>query len=168
MRAVRVTRVVAGTGGSPGSLATLRYAEELARDHNAILVPLLAWEPPCGNQPSSLQHAWYLRQEWQQIARQRMLQALLAVWGEEPPGQRIKPQVEQGPAGWVLVTAACQAGDVLVIGAGRRGWRHRIAGHWVSRYCTARARCPVILVPRRRSPANSAFAGSPGSSATGP
>jgi hypothetical protein len=38
--------VIAGTGGSPGSLAALRYAEVLARAHEEALIPVLAWTPP--------------------------------------------------------------------------------------------------------------------------
>ncbi|MGH3305541.1 MAG: universal stress protein [Streptosporangiaceae bacterium] len=140
-----VTRVIAGTSGSPGSLAALRYAESLARAHEATLVPVLAWIPPGGDHPGM--SSGYLRHEWRDMAWQRMRHALLAVWGEEPADTRVRPQVEQGPAGWVLVSVARQAGDLLVLGAGRRGLLHRIVGRRVSRYCAVRACCPVILVP---------------------
>jgi len=41
--------IVAGVSGSPGSVHALRYAADLARQHDAILVPLLAWAPPDGD-----------------------------------------------------------------------------------------------------------------------
>jgi Universal stress protein family len=44
-----VRRVVVGASGSPGSLRALRYAQELARAHNATLIPVLAWVPPGGD-----------------------------------------------------------------------------------------------------------------------
>jgi nucleotide-binding universal stress UspA family protein len=147
VRAVRIKRVIAGTSGSPGSLAALRYAEGLARAHGAILVPVLAWESAGGDGYGTLQSAGYLRQGWREIACQRMREALLAVWGQQPHDPWIQPRVERGPAGWVLVRVAHDTGDVLVLGAGRRGPLQRITRRRVSRYCAARAQCPVILVP---------------------
>jgi hypothetical protein len=55
--------------------------------------------------------------------------------------------VLRGEAGQVLVGSACQKGDLLVVGAGRRGALRWLTGSWVSRYCLAHARCPVIAVP---------------------
>lgn len=143
-----VARVIAGTAGSPGSLAALRYAEVLARAYGAVLVPVLAWTPPGGERTDLLQPSGYLRQEWLDMAFQHMQEALLAVWGEIPATHHlVQPQVERGPAGWVLVSVARQPGDVLVIGAGRRGALRRMRGGRVSRYCAAHASCPVVMVP---------------------
>lgn len=136
-----IRRIIAGTGGSPGSIAALRYAEVLACAHEAVLVPLLAWTPPCAERYG------YPQPEWRDRAWQQLREALLAVWGEVPVSPMIRPQVEQGPAGWVLARAAHQPGDLLVIGAGRRGRLRRVSHCSVSRYCAARAACPVILVP---------------------
>ena len=146
---MRIERVIAGTSGSPGSLAALRYAECLARAHGAILVPVLAWEPAGGDGYGygMLQSDGYLRQRWREMACQRMREALLAVWGQQPRDSWIQPRVERGPAGWVLVRVAGHSGDVLVLGAGRRAPLHRITRRPVGRYCAARALCPVILVP---------------------
>jgi hypothetical protein len=55
--------------------------------------------------------------------------------------------VIRGPAGPVLVTAACEPGDLLVVGAGQRGPVRRWLGGRVARFCVARAACPVIAVP---------------------
>jgi hypothetical protein len=44
-----VCRIFAGISGSPGSVHALRHAAGLARRHDAVLVPLLAWVPPGGN-----------------------------------------------------------------------------------------------------------------------
>jgi nucleotide-binding universal stress UspA family protein len=139
-----VTRVIAGASGPPGSLAALGCAERLARAHDAVLIPVFACEPPGG---CLLGPAGNLRHEWNQLARQRMREALLAVWGEEQVDPWIRPRVEQGVPGWILVSVACQPGDLLVIGAARRGPHHRIARSQVSRYCAGRAACPVILIP---------------------
>jgi nucleotide-binding universal stress UspA family protein len=139
--------VVTGASGSPGSLVALRYADVLARALHAILVPVLAWEPPGGDRADQVQPSGHLRQVWQEQACQRLRDALITVWGEIPADPLVQPQVERGPAGWVLVSVARCPGDVLVIGAGRRGTLPRMVYCRVSRYCAARARCPVILVP---------------------
>ncbi len=143
-----VRRVIAGTGGSPGSLAALRYAEFLARAHDADLVPVLAWEPPGGDRAALWQAAGDLLCEWQAMAGERLRAALTAVWGELPDDPRVQPHVERGPAGQVLVSIANKPGDVLIVGAGRRGVPLLRAARWrVGRYCAARAGCPVVLVP---------------------
>lgn len=142
-----VTRVVAGISGSPGSLAALRYAEYLALAHGAVLVPVLAWQPPGGDRAARAQPAAGLMQAWRDMACQRLGDALTAVWGGPAPEPGVDPHVERGQAGWVLVSVASQPGDVLVIGAGHGGTLRRAARCHVVRYCVARARCPVLLVP---------------------
>ncbi len=142
-----VNRVVAGVSGSPGSLVALRYAEYLALAHGAVLVPVLAWEPPGGDRAARTQPAAGLMQAWREMACQRMGEALPAVWGGSPSEPGLEPQVERGPAGWVLVSVADHPGDVLVIGAGHGGPVRRAVRGRVVRYCVARARCPVVLVP---------------------
>ena len=42
-------RLIVGTSGSPGSLHALRYGEALARERNAVLIPVIAWELPGGD-----------------------------------------------------------------------------------------------------------------------
>ena len=44
-----VDRLIVGTSGSPGSLQALRYGDGLARAHDAVLVPVIAWELPGGD-----------------------------------------------------------------------------------------------------------------------
>jgi nucleotide-binding universal stress UspA family protein len=142
-----LARVIIGASGSPGSLAALRYAEFLARSHDAVLVPVLAWEPPGGDRAAQLQPTTGLVQTWREMACERLRDALASVWGEPLTDPLVEPRVERGPAGWVLVNVADQPGDVLVLGAGRRGVLRRAVLCRVSRYCAARARCPVVLVP---------------------
>lgn len=142
-----VDRVIIGASGSPGSLAAMRYGEVLARAHHAMLVPVLAWEPPGGDRADLTQPSGHLRAVWKDLACQHLRDALVALWAEIPDDPLVQPQVERGPAGWVLVSVASRAGDVLVLGAGRRGALQRMACCGVSRYCAAHARCPVILVP---------------------
>ena len=114
-------RVIAGTSGSPGSIAALRYADALARAYETTLVPVLAWVPPGGDRADRSQPSGYLRHVWHDLACKRLGDALIAVWGEVPDDPNVQPHVERGPAGWVLVSIACRPGDLLVVGAGRRG-----------------------------------------------
>ena len=142
-----VGRIVVGASGSPGSLGALRYAEVVARAHDAILIPAIAWVPPGGDRADWTQPSGPLRQAWRDAAAQRLRDALIAVWGEVPDDPLVQPYVERGEAGWVLVSIACCPDDLLVIGAGRRGALPRMISCKVGRYCQAHARCPVLTIP---------------------
>jgi nucleotide-binding universal stress UspA family protein len=142
-----VGRVIVGTSGTPGSLRALRYGEGLARAHDAVLIPVLAWDTPGGDHAVRVRPSGQLLREWQVLARQQLRDALIAVWGEVPRDPLVEPHVERGPAGWVLVKLACRPGDVLVVGAGRRGALARVVFPKVSRYCLAHAQCPVLAIP---------------------
>ena len=142
-----VDRLIVGASGSPGSLAALRYGEALARAQGAALIPVIAWEPPGGEQDERLVLSAPLRQACRDLACQQLRDALIAVWGKVPDDPLVRPQIQRGPAGPVLVTLACRPGDVLVVGAGRRGTLARLVFSGVSRYCLAHAQCPLLAVP---------------------
>jgi nucleotide-binding universal stress UspA family protein len=145
---VRAERlIIAGASGSPGSVHAMRCAADIARQHDAILVPVLAWLPPGGDMAERATPDPELRQLWTDDAWQRLRDAIGTAFGGFPPGVYTRPVVECGPAGKVLVAAASQASDLLVIGAGRRRPLWRLAGGRVSRYCLAQAHCPVLAVP---------------------
>ena len=140
-------RLIVGTSGSPGSLRALRYAEGLAGAYGAVLVPVIAWEPPGGDRAERIVPSGPLREECRTLACRRLHDALMSVWGEVPDDPRVQPQIERGPAGWVLVNVACHPGDMLVVGAGRRGRLTWMVSSRVTRYCLAHARCPVLVIP---------------------
>lgn len=140
-------RLIVGTSGSPGSLQALRYGEALARAHGMVLIPVIAWEPAGGDRDERLQNSGYLRQACQDLACQRLRDALIAVWGEIPPSPLVQPRIARGPAGQILVNLACRPDDVLIVGTGRRGTLPRMACSRVSRYCLAHAQCPVLAIP---------------------
>ena len=79
-----IGRLIVGASGSPGSLRALRYAEGLARAHGAVLIPVLAWEPPGGDHGVRVQPSDALHQEWHILACRKLHDALVAVWGETP------------------------------------------------------------------------------------
>jgi nucleotide-binding universal stress UspA family protein len=140
-------RIFAGVSGSPGSVHALRHAADLAHHHHAILVPLLAWVPPGGNLNERKDSCPELRQLWEDQAWQRLWGALDAAFGGLPAGIATQPVVLRGKPGRALTLAARQAGDVLVIGAGRRGLLRRPGRCGVARYCLAHTCCPVLAIP---------------------
>jgi nucleotide-binding universal stress UspA family protein len=142
-----VYRVIVGASGSPASLQALRYAQHLALDLDAALVPVLAWLPPGGDQADRRTPCEELRRLWAHDAHQRLQDTLTLAWGTPPAGLPVQPLVRRGRPGPVLADAARRPGDLLVVGAGRRGALTRIVGGRVSRYCLAHARCLVLTVP---------------------
>jgi nucleotide-binding universal stress UspA family protein len=144
---VYVRRVIAGVSGSAGSLQALRYATELARDHDALLVPVLAWTPPGGDLADRRYPSPQLRKIWVQSARHRLQQAVDLAIGGTPDGIGFAPEVVRGETGQVLTSMATEPGDVLVIGAGRQGVVRRMLACGVARYCLGHSPCPVVAVP---------------------
>jgi len=140
-------RVITGVSGSPRNLQALRYAAALARGQDATLIPVLAWVPPGGEVADRRCPSGYLRRIWVKDAWDRLHDALDAAFGGPPSGVVTEPMVVRGEAGLVLVREASQPGDLLVIGAGRHGTLGRLLNGKVSRYCLARARCPVLAIP---------------------
>jgi nucleotide-binding universal stress UspA family protein len=142
-----ISRVIAGVSGSPRGLPALRYAAALARGHDAALIPLHTWVAPGGEVAERRCPSRYLRRVWEDDAWERLWGAMNTALGGVPCDVATEPLVVCGEAGWVLVRAASRAGDLLVIGTGRRGAVSRLAGGNVSRYCLAHACCPVVAVP---------------------
>ncbi|ANB10637.1 hypothetical protein SAM40697_6684 [Streptomyces ambofaciens] len=141
-------RVVVGVCGSLGSLTALARAADEARGREADLWPVLAWEPPGGELTSRRSPgSSVLTEEWERIAGERLLKALDDVLGPRGPEVRVRALVARGLPGPTLVGIACGEDDVLVVGTGRRGLLHRTLWPSTSRYCLARATCPVLAVP---------------------
>jgi nucleotide-binding universal stress UspA family protein len=139
-------RVIVGASGSPGNLCALRYAEHLARATGATLIPVHAWIPPGGDVADRRCPSFYLRRVWTGDARRRLREALQAAWGQPSADLTIDPVVERGEPGAVLTSIANQAGDILVIGAGRRGTLAHMFSGRVSRYCLAHAQVPIVAI----------------------
>ncbi|HXP19273.1 MAG TPA: universal stress protein [Streptosporangiaceae bacterium] len=145
MTAIR--RVVVGVAGTPGSLLALRYGADLARAHQAGLVAVLAWLPPGGDYADRRHPSAALREVWRESAKQRLRSAIGLALGGNPPDLQFEARTLRGEPGAILVGVASQAGDVLVVGAGRRSWPGRVLSCRVSRYCLAHAGCPVLAIP---------------------
>jgi hypothetical protein len=109
-----VSRLIVGTSGSPGSLQALRYGESLARAHHAVLIPVLAWQPPGGDRGSRIEPSGDLRRACRDLACQRLRDALIAAWGEVP-----EPLVSRVPGTDGLESLHVRAGRPRA-GAGTR------------------------------------------------
>ncbi|MFJ3639746.1 universal stress protein [Streptomyces sp. NPDC090108] len=145
--AIPAPRVVVGVSGSLGSVAALCRAAGEARLRGAELWPVLAWEPPGGELAARRSPAAaVMAGEWQRLARERLVTALAETFGGDGPGSPMTALVVRGDPGRALVEIAGRDG-VLVVGAGRRGRLCRALRPSVSRYCLARAACPVLAVP---------------------
>jgi nucleotide-binding universal stress UspA family protein len=142
-----ICRVITGVSGSQRGLPALRYAAALARDYSAKLIPVLTWLPPVSEFAYCKCPSGHLRPVWEQDALERLSAALTTALGGVPADVPTEPLVVCGEAGRVLVHTAGLPGDLLVIGTGRQGGLSRLAGGKVSRYCMARAGCPVLAVP---------------------
>ena len=143
-----VCRLVVGASGSPGSLAALRYAADLAGRVDVQVVAVQTWVPPGGDLAERRCPAPGLRRFWAEEAGKRLEGAVLAAWGGTPPGLNLRLVVVRGEPGPTLVDFADSPGDVLVVGAGQRGLLSRLWRGRVSRYCLRHARCPVLAVPQ--------------------
>ncbi|KQX67629.1 MULTISPECIES: universal stress protein [unclassified Streptomyces] len=141
-------RVVVGVSGSLGSLTALVRAADEARRRGAELWPVLAWEPPGGELAARrTTAAAVLVEDWERLARERLLGALREVFGGDGSALRTRPLIARGTPGPALVGTADREDDLLVIGAGRRGLLHRALWPSTARHCLARATCPVLAVP---------------------
>jgi nucleotide-binding universal stress UspA family protein len=140
-------RLVVGVSGSPGSLCALRYALVLAYRLDVPLLAALAWAPPGGDLADRRFPSPELRRVWADAARKQLTGALDAACGGVPAGVDISQVIIRGTPGPALVDIADREGDVLVVGAGRRGVLSRIWHGQVSRYCLSHAKCPVLAIP---------------------
>jgi nucleotide-binding universal stress UspA family protein len=142
-----VQRVVVGVSGSGGSVQALRYATDLARSHDAVLVPVLAYTPPGGELADRRYPSPELRAAWIDSAWDRLWRAVELASGGPPDGLRLRPEIIRGEPGQALTLLARQPGDVLVVGAGRHGALRRPLCCRVARYCVGHGACPVLAVP---------------------
>lgn len=89
-----VRRVIVGASGSPGSLQALRYAQYMARDFDATLVPVIAWLPPDGDLADRPAQCPVLTLPPTPLAREARRAALArAFWHRTLTTDRISPHI---------------------------------------------------------------------------
>jgi nucleotide-binding universal stress UspA family protein len=146
--AARVDRVVVGISGSLGNLAALHAAVAHAQRADAQLVAVVAWTPVGGDFTFPRATGTAVPTRLPQQAQSTLMGAFTDAFGGAPPDVPIASIIARGFAGAVLVNEASRPGDLLVVGAGRRGRLARLRRGSVKRYCLAHARCPVLAVPQ--------------------
>jgi nucleotide-binding universal stress UspA family protein len=140
-------RIIAGVSGSIRSLGALRAAVAEGRSTGAPVLAVLAWAPAGGELAYLRAPCPILLRLWEQAAKQRMQDAFSQVFGGMPDGVAIRRLVVRGAPGPTLVELADRRDDLLIVGYGGRSRLGCAAHGTVTRYCMARARCPVLAVP---------------------
>jgi nucleotide-binding universal stress UspA family protein len=125
----------------------MRIAAGHAHRADVPLVAVLAWTPPGGDLADRRSPSPYMRAIWKRAAAERLQEAIEFAWGGPPSEIAFECVAVRGPTGPVLLQVADSADDLLVVGAGQRGPLARIWHGRVTRFCQARAQCPVLAVP---------------------
>ncbi|MET8029944.1 universal stress protein [Streptomyces avermitilis] len=145
MRTANPPRVVVGLSGSLNSLTALHRAATEARLTGRKLLAVLAYGPRTGArypyQPASL------TEQSRHGAVEQLITALEGAFGASGDDLPVEGLVLRGRPGPILLDVAHRADDILVVGAGHRGWLSRALMPSVARYCLAHAACPVLAVP---------------------
>jgi nucleotide-binding universal stress UspA family protein len=148
-------RVVVGVDDSAGGLAALRCAVGMARAGHSRLFAVRSWDiglPRHGgrrhrhrshNPVVLLYHGVQQRIESGNL----VLRAFQAATGGVPDDVAVTIRTPEGDPGVVLTRMAKKDGDVLVVGTEEGHLARRLVHGSVSRYCSKRARCPVVVVP---------------------
>lgn len=139
-------RVVVGVDNSLSGLQALRRAVAEARTRDLPLHAVRAWVPGPPNMYPTLHDQ---RHAEAATASQLVANVFADTMGGLPLDVTVEVVFVPGEPGPVLVNHASHD-DLLVLGTGRRGfWRRRFRTS-VTRYCLARAACPVLVVPPPR------------------
>ena len=142
-------RIVVGVDGSDGSGRALSWAVDEARRRGDATVEVVhSWEPPVltgspvGEVPPVPVDATF-----DDAAHLLIADALTHV---DTTGVTVRKVVLEGPAGATLCEHAADA-DLLVIAASGHGKVLEALIGSVSNYCVHHARCPLVIMPRKRS-----------------
>jgi nucleotide-binding universal stress UspA family protein len=153
-------RVVVGVDDSPGGLAALRHAVDMARAGHAQLVAIRSWglglprhggrrRRRVGSDRGPLVPFFNGAEQRQKSALLIRL-AFRDATGGIPGDVAVAIRTPEGDPGRVLTEFASD-GDVLVVGTGRDQAVKRFVHGSVSHYCSVHARCPVVVVPPPRT-----------------
>jgi nucleotide-binding universal stress UspA family protein len=147
-------RVVVGVDDSAGGLAALRWAVGLARSRGAQLVAVRAWAlglPRHGGRRHRRDDHHRVVMAFRgnaprEAAAELTRRAFSAAAGGVPGDLAVSIETPQGDPGAVLTGLATHADDLLVVGTQRGHGLKRLVHGSVSRYCSVRSRCPVVVI----------------------
>ena len=147
-------RIIVGVDDRPAGLAALRWAVRLARSWDVPLVAVRAWElgQPTGTRGRRHASRHLVVQAFDGATERAAAagfarKAFGAAVGEVPADLRISIETPQGDPGGALARIVTPAGDILVIGQGRRTWRRWAMRGAVGPSFGKHMRCPVLVVP---------------------
>jgi nucleotide-binding universal stress UspA family protein len=156
----RPARVVIGVAESPAGLRALRTAVEQARFLGREVLAVRAFATPSDRdllqrtgmaampgypRTASWTHASRTTIDAREQEETRVIgRAFEQAMGGLPDDLVVRPTARLGTPGSVLVEAAYQDDDLLIVGAAHRRSRLRRS---TGRYCLIKARCPVLVVP---------------------
>jgi nucleotide-binding universal stress UspA family protein len=143
MRTEGPARVIVGVSDSLAGLRALRLAVSEARRRDAVLHAVRAFD--FDSSARFPDHQAY--QDRKAAATDDLVQAFAKAMGGIPGDLEIVQTIALGRPGSVLVTRAHHDGDLLIVGSSQRRWWRRWFRRSVTRYCVARATCPVLAVP---------------------
>jgi nucleotide-binding universal stress UspA family protein len=154
----RGERVIVGIDDSPGGLAALRWAVELARSRGAALVAVRVWGLALprhgGRRHRGDGHGRvvfaFRGAAPRQAATELTRQALRAVTRGAPTDLDVTIETPEGDPGPVLTTVASAGTDVLVVGTAHHPSLKRMVHGSVSAYCSRRSHCPVVVIEAGR------------------
>ncbi len=136
--------ILVGVDGSRSSRIALGWAAEEAKNHNADLVVLTAWEQalPAPLGLGSVGHTDV--PDTSERAGENLVQIIKEELGDEP-AVLVQPRVVKGNAAPVLIESSAEA-DLLVVGTrGHGGFAGLVLGS-VSQHVAAYAKCPVAVI----------------------
>jgi nucleotide-binding universal stress UspA family protein len=158
-------RVIVGVDDSPGGLAALRWAVELARSANEPLVAVRVWALGLPRHGGLRRHGdgrgnvvlAFAGAQPRQAAAQLVRQAFRTAVGGIPGDLDVTIEVPEGSPGPVLTQLASATGDVLVVGTTPGHGLKRALHGSVSNYCASQLPGQVEVI----------VAGSPGRARAG-
>jgi nucleotide-binding universal stress UspA family protein len=136
-------RIVVGVDGSPGSDAAVRWAAARAPAFGAGLVLVHCWSPPMTGPEGSLGPDELAAFERDFAA---VLDTAVGRVRTEHADLELEPVLTRGDPATVLTELAAGA-ELLVLGSRGVSGHTGLALGSVSRRCTERATCPVVVVP---------------------
>ena len=146
--------ILCGTDGAAGARAVVNVAARLAKRLALPLVLVVAIPSAPAPRRGAAADAADVRESRVTRARQRLGHVAAALARDERFGalELAQARTEVGDPAERLVAAADELGaELLVVGAGGRGWARAASLGSVSSALAARAPCPVVVVPRGAS-----------------
>jgi nucleotide-binding universal stress UspA family protein len=138
-------RIVVGVDGSAPADAALRWGVRQAELTGGSVDAVIAWEYPASMAGYGMAPVPdYDDSAFREIAEKTLTEAISNV--VDPASEvRVRPQVVEGIAAGMLLTAAQGAGLLVVGSRGHGGFAGALLGS-VSQHCVHHAHCPVVVI----------------------